>query len=109
MREKGPQARSARWFFTRPLLGRVSARLFASLATLALVRFLVALRIFARRSLVLPACVCSLASPVALVAAIDPNPDYGAFRTGLEVVTFTALITVSVFMVVGFIRRKLGE
>lgn len=44
-----------------------------------------------------------------LLVAIDPSPDYGAFVTGLEIVTFTALLTVSFFMVVGFIRRKLGE
>jgi hypothetical protein len=44
-----------------------------------------------------------------MFAAIDPSPDYGSYVTGIELVVFTALITVSFFLVTGFIRRKLGE
>jgi len=41
--------------------------------------------------------------------AIDPSPDYEAVVGGVEIVVFTALLTVAMFMVVGFIRKHLGE
>ncbi len=97
----GAKPRYARSFVTRPLLGRVSSWL-SRLSALAEHGPDSLLSRITRR----------LSSPTCLLfffAAIDPNPDYGSFVTGLEVITFTALVTVSVFMVIGFIRRKLGE
>jgi hypothetical protein len=41
------------------------------------------------------------------LAAIDPSPHFGAFTSGVEIIVFTALFTISSLLVVGWIVKTM--
>lgn len=45
----------------------------------------------------------------AVFAVISSDPDADSFTAGVEIVLYVTAIVVAAFMVIGFVRKKLGE
>lgn len=48
-----------------------------------------------------------LASPLPLLAAIDPTPDFSAFGAGVELIVFVVLFTISSFVVLNWVLKTM--
>lgn len=96
--------RSAQWSFRRPLLGRWSSWL-SRISALA----------EHGPDAVLPRKSPPHSRPTRLpflpaalpLGAIDPSPNFGAFASGVELMVFTALFTISVLLVLNWIIKTM--